>query len=342
MRNLFIAGGAGFIGSNFVHYILEKYPDYRVVVYDKLTYAGNLDNLKGLESDPRYAFVHGDICEAPKVEETMRQYEIDAIVNFAAETHVDRSLMSPGSFIQTDVFGTYVLLEAAKKLGVERYHQVSTDEVYGEVLEGSSLETDRLVARSPYSASKAGGDLMVHAYFVSFGVPVTVTRGANNIGPHQYPEKVVPLFITNAIESVPLPVYGDGRQMRDYQYVLDHCQGIDLVLHKGRAGEVYNVGSGVETYNVDMARLILRLLGKPEDLIQHVTDRPGHDRRYSLNCDKLRALGWSSAHTFEQAVEKTVEWYVDNEWWWRKIRSGEYYREYYERNYGQREVLAVK
>ena len=342
MRNLFIAGGAGFIGSNFVHYILEKYPDYRVVVYDKLTYAGNLDNLKGLESDPRYAFVHGDICEAPKVEETMRQYEIDAIVNFAAETHVDRSLMSPGSFIQTDVFGTYVLLEAAKKLGVERYHQVSTDEVYGEVLEGSSLETDRLVARSPYSASKAGGDLMVHAYFVSFGVPVTVTRGANNIGPHQYPEKVVPLFITNAIDSVPLPVYGDGRQMRDYQYVLDHCQGIDLVLHKGRAGEVYNVGSGVETYNVDMARLILRLLGKPEDLIQHVTDRPGHDRRYSLNCDKLRALGWSSAHTFEQAVEKTVEWYVDNEWWWRKIRSGEYYREYYERNYGQREVLGIQ
>ena len=342
MRNLFIAGGAGFIGSNFVHYILEKYPDYRVVVYDKLTYAGNLDNLKGLESDPRYAFVHGDICEAPKVEETMRQYEIDAIVNFAAETHVDRSLMSPGSFIQTDVFGTYVLLEAAKKLGVERYHQVSTDEVYGEVLEGSSLETDRLVARSPYSASKAGGDLMVHAYFVSFGVPVTVTRGANNIGPHQYPEKVVPLFITNAIDSVPLPVYGDGRQMRDYQYVLDHCQGIDLVLHKGRAGEVYNVGSGVETYNVDMARLILRLLGKPEDLIQHVTDRPGHDRRYSLNCDKLRALGWSSAHTFEQAVEKTVEWYVDNEWWWRKIRSGEYYREYYERNYGKREVLGIQ
>jgi dTDP-glucose 4,6-dehydratase len=342
LHNLFIAGGAGFIGSNFVHYILEKYPDYRVVVYDKLTYAGNLDNLKGLEGDPRYAFVHGDICEAPKVEETMRQYEIDAIVNFAAETHVDRSLMTPGSFIQTDVFGTYVLLEAAKKLGVERYHQVSTDEVYGEVLEGSSLETDRLAARSPYSASKAGGDLMVHAYFVSFGVPVTVTRGANNIGPYQYPEKVVPLFITNAIDSVPLPLYGDGRQMRDYQYVLDHCQGIDVVLHKGRPGEVYNVGSGVETYNVDMARQILRLLGKPEGLIQHVTDRPGHDRRYSLNCDKLRCLGWSSEHTFEQAVEKTVEWYVDNEWWWRKIKSGEYYREYYERNYGKREVLGIQ
>ena len=339
MRNLLIAGGAGFIGSNFVHYILEKYPNYRVVVYDKLTYAGNLDNLKGLESNPRYAFVHGDICDAARVEETMRQHKIDAIVNLAAETHVDRSLMAPGSFIQTDVYGTYVLLEAAKAFGVERYHQVSTDEVYGQVLEGSSLETDCLAARSPYSASKAGGDLMVYAYFISFGVPATVTRGANNIGPYQYPEKAVPLFITNAIDDLPLPLYGDGRQMRDYQYVLDHCEAIDVVLHKGQPGEIYNVGSGVETYNINMARLILKLLGKPESLIQHVTDRPGHDRRYSLNCNKLKALGWRSAHTFEQALEKTVRWYVDNEWWWRKIKSGEHYREYYQRNYGQREVL---
>jgi len=341
LRNLLVAGGAGFIGSNFVRYILNKHPHYRVVVYDKLTYAGNLDNLKDLANDPRYAFVRGDICDAAKVEETMRRYEIDTIINFAAETHVDRSLMTPGSFIQTDVFGTYVLLEAAKKFGVERYHQVSTDEVYGEVLEGSSRETDRLAARSPYSASKAGADLMVHAYFVSFGVPATITRGANNIGPYQYPEKVVPLFITNAIDNLPLPLYGDGRQMRDYQYVLDHCQAIDVVLHRGRPGEIYNVGSGVETYNIDMARLILQLLGKPESLIQHVTDRPGHDRRYSLNCDKLKALGWRSAHTFEQALEKTVKWYVDNEWWWRKIKSGEHYRQYYQRNYGQREVLTA-
>jgi len=342
LRNLLIAGGAGFIGSNFVHYILYKYPDYRVVVYDKLTYAGNLDNLQGLEGDPRYVFVHGDICDADKVQETMRQHKIDAIVNFAAETHVDRSLMSPGSFIQTDVFGTYVLLEAARKFSVERYHQVSTDEVYGEVLEGSSLESDRLAARSPYSASKSGGDLMVYAYFISFGVPATLTRGANNIGPYQYPEKVVPLFITNAIDDLPLPLYGDGRQMRDYQYVLDHCEGIDVVLHKGQPGEAYNIGTGVETYNIDMARLILKLLGKPESLIQHVTDRPGHDRRYSVDCDKLKALGWRSAHTFGQALEETVRWYVDHEWWWRKIKSGQHYRQYYQRNYGQREVLEGK
>ncbi|MGQ9502134.1 MAG: dTDP-glucose 4,6-dehydratase, partial [Anaerolineae bacterium] len=226
MRNILVTGGAGFIGSNFVHYILEKYPDYRVVVLDKLTYAGNLDNLRDLEQNPRYHFVQGDICDIALVEQVMREHTIDTIVNFAAESHVDRSLMEPGAFIQTDVFGTYVLLEAARKFGVERYHQVSTDEVYGEVLDGRSRETDRLHTRSPYSASKAGGDLMCLAYFTSFGVPVTITRGSNNIGPYQYPEKVVPLFITNAIDDIPLPVYGDGSQMRDYQYVLDHCEGI--------------------------------------------------------------------------------------------------------------------
>ena len=340
MRNLLITGGAGFIGSNFVHYILDKYPDYRVVVYDKLTYAGNLDNLKDIQDDPRYVFVQGDICDPAKVEETMKQHTIDAIVNFAADTHVDRSLMAPGVFIQTDVYGTFILLEAAKKLDLERYHQVSTDEVYGQVLQGSSLESDPLEARSPYSASKAGGDLMVQAYFASFGLPVTITRGSNNIGPYQYPEKVVPVFITNALDNLPLPVYGDGRQMRDYQYVVDHCEGIDVVLHKGKPGEIYNVGSGVETYNIDMAHMILELLHKPASLIQHVTDRPGHDRRYSINCDKVKALGWRPSNTFAQALEKTVRWYVDNEWWWRKIKSGEHYREYYQRNYGEREVLA--
>ena len=340
MRNLLITGGAGFIGSNFVHYILDKYPDYRVVVYDKLTYAGNLDNLKDIQDDPRYVFVQGDICDPAKVEETMKQHAIDAIVNFAADTHVDRSLMVPGVFIQTDVYGTFILLEAAKKLGLERYHQVSTDEVYGQVLQGSSLESDPLEARSPYSASKAGGDLMVQAYFASFGLPVTITRGSNNIGPYQYPEKVVPVFITNALDNLPLPVYGDGRQMRDYQYVIDHCEGIDVVLHKGKPGEIYNVGSGVETYNIDMAHMILELLHKPASLIQHVTDRPGHDRRYSINCDKIKALGWRPSNTFAQALEKTVRWYVDDEWWWRKIKSGKHYREYYQRNYGEREVLA--
>jgi len=337
MQNILITGGAGFIGSNFVRYILNKYPDYKVVAYDKLTYAGNLDNLRDVADDPRYTFVRGDICDAEKVDEVMREHEIDAIVNFAAETHVDRSLMEAGSFIKTDVFGTYVLLEAARKYQVERYHQVSTDEVYGQILEGSSLETDPLLTRSPYAASKAGADLMCHAYFVSFDVPITLTRGSNNIGPYQYPEKVVPLFITNAIDDISLPIYGDGRQMRDYQYVSDHCEGIDVVLHNGQLGEVYNLGTEVETYNIVMTRMILKLLGKPESLIQHITDRPGHDRRYSLNCDKIKALGWRSRHTFEQALEKTVEWYVDNEWWWRKIKSGEY-MEYYRRQYEGREI----
>jgi len=338
MRNILVTGGAGFIGSNFVRYMLNKYSDYKVVVYDKLTYAGNLDNLRGVEDDPRYTFVRGDICDAETVDEVMGEHEIDALVNFAAATHVDRSLMEPDEFIRTDVFGTYVLLEAAKKYRVERYHQVSTDEVYGQVLEGSSLETDPLVPRSPYAASKAGGDLMCYAYFASFGVLATITRGANCIGPYQYPEKVIPLFITNAIDDIPLPLYGDGRQMRDYQYVLDHCEAIDVVLHKGLPGEIYNAGTGVETENIVMVRMILELLGKPESLIQHITDRPGHDRRYSLNCDKIKALGWHSRHTFEQALEKTVRWYVDNEWWWRKIKSGEYW-EYYRRQYEGREVV---
>ncbi len=341
MQNLLITGGAGFIGSNFARYMLEKYPDYRVIVYDKLTYAGNLDNLKDVAERfaGRYAFVRGDIADATKVDEVMQEHAIDAIVNFAAETHVDRSLTGAGSFIQTDVYGTYVLLEAAKKYAVERYHQVSTDEVYGEIPKGySSVETDPLHTRSPYSASKAGGDLMCIAYFTSFGVPVTITRGSNNIGPYQYPEKVVPLFITNAIDDIPLPLYGDGRQMRDYQYVLDHCEGIDVVLHRGQPGEIYNVGTGVETQNIVMAHRILDLLGKPPSLIQPVKDRPGHDRRYSLNCDKLRTLGWESHHTFDQALAETVQWYVRNEWWWRPIKSGAHFEEYYTTQYRGREI----
>jgi dTDP-glucose 4,6-dehydratase len=339
VRNLLITGGAGFIGSNFTRYILEKYPDYRVVVYDKLTYAGNLDNLRDLEGNPRYTFVWGDICDAEAVDRVMRAHKIDAIVNFAAETHVDRSIMEADAFIKTDVYGTYVLLEAARRYGGVRYHQVSTDEVYGEVLEGRSKEDDPLRPRSPYAASKAGAEHLVAAYHVTYGIPTTVTRGSNNIGPYQYPEKVVPLFITNAIDNLELPLYGDGLQMRDYQYVLDHCEGIDLVLHRGVPGEVYNLGSGVETRNIDMARLILRFLGKPESLIRHVTDRPGHDRRYALDCSKIMALGWRPRHTFEEALEKTVRWYVDNEWWWRKIKSGEYL-EYYRKWYIEREKQA--
>jgi dTDP-glucose 4,6-dehydratase len=338
MRNLLVTGGAGFIGSNYVRYVLEKHADYQVVVFDKLTYAGNLDNLKDVEERfaGRYTFVQGDIADAAAVDRAMEVHEIDTIVNFAAETHVDRSLMEPDAFIRTDVYGTYVLLEAARKFDVARYHQVSTDEVYGDIPEGhSSVETDPLHARSPYSASKAGGDLLCLSYHNSFGTPVTLTRGSNNIGPYQYPEKVVPLFVTNAIDDQPLPLYGDGRQMRDYQYVLDHCEGIDVVLHRGELGEVYNLGTGVETENIVLAHAILDHLDKPYSLIRHVTDRPGHDRRYSLNVDKIRALGWESSHNFAQAVEKTVRWYADNEWWWRKIKSGEY-MDYYKRWYGER------
>lgn len=340
MRNVMVTGGAGFIGSNFVRYMLQKYPDYRIVVYDKLTYAGNLANLEDVAQDfaERYAFVKADICDAEKVRTTVREHQVDTIVNFAAATHVDRSLMEPDEFIHTDVFGTYVLLESAKEFGVERYHQVSTDEVYGEVLEGRSQETDPLHTRSPYSASKAGGDMLCIAYHTSFDIPVTITRGSNNIGPYQYPEKVVPLFVTNAIDDQPLPLYGDGTQMRDYQYVLDHCEGIDVVLHRGKPGEVYNLGTGAETRNIDMARAVLDLLGKPLSLIQPVRDRPGHDRRYALDIRKICALGWEPGYTFEESLDLTVRWYLENERWWRPIKSGEHYQEYYRQQYEGREV----
>ena len=339
MHRLMVTGGCGFIGSNFCRYVLQTYSQYEILVYDKMTYAGNLDNLKDVAEQfaDRYAFEQGDIADAARVNQVIVDHGIDTIVNFAAETHVDRSLMEAASFITTDVMGTYVLLEAVREHGLERYHQVSTDEVYGQVLEGSSLETDPIHTRSPYAASKAGGDLMCLAYYESFGLPVTITRGSNNIGPYQYPEKVVPLFVTNAIDDLPLPLYGDGRQMRDYQYVLDHCEGIDVVLHRGQMGEIYNVGSEVETENIVMAHAILDLLGKPYSLIQPVTDRPGHDRRYSLNCAKLRALGWEPPLTFAQAIARTVRWYQENEWWWRKIKSGAY-KEYYRRQYAGREV----
>ncbi len=340
MRNLMITGGAGFIGSNFVRYVLEKYADCRVVVYDKLTYAGNLNNLKDVAERfaGRYAFVKGDICDAATVREAIQAHAVDTIVNFAAETHVDRSIMNPDAFIQTDVYGTYVLLEAAREFGLERYHQISTDEVYGHVPQGASKESEPVAPRSPYAASKASGDLMVNAYAITYDLPTTITRGANNIGPYQYPEKVVPLFVTNAIDNVPLPLYGDGLQVRDYHYVLDHCEGIDLVLHKGEIGGIYNIGTGAEMRNVDMTRLILALLDKPESLIQPVYDRPGHDRRYALDVNKIRALGWEPAHTCEEAIEKTVRWYVENEWWWRPIKSGAHYQVYYKRQYEGREI----
>jgi len=339
MKNLLITGGAGFIGSNFVRMMLEKYPDYHLTVYDKLTYAGNLDNLQDVKDNPRYSFVHGDIGDAALVEETLREHNIDTIVNFAAETHVDRSIQEPGSFIQTDVYGTYVLLEATRKLGLERMLQVSTDEVYGSVPEGSSTEQDNYDPRSPYSASKAGGELMCHAYFETFHTPVVITRGSNNYGPYQYPEKLIPLFITNLLDGKPVPVYGDGMNVRDWIYVLDHCSGIDAVLHQGVLGEAYNVGGGNEKPNIEITKLLLDLTSRGPDMITYVADRPGHDRRYSLDTSKLRALGWAPAYSFEESMRATVDWYRDNRWWWEKIKSGEY-SEYYHKQYGQREVLS--
>ncbi|GAP62330.1 dTDP-glucose 4,6-dehydratase [Ardenticatena maritima] len=339
MKNILVTGGAGFIGCNFVRHMLNKYDDYRIVVFDKLTYAGRLENLHDVMDHPRFAFVRGDICDAEAVERTIREYDIDTIVNFAAETHVDRSIMNPGAFVQTDVIGTYTLLEAARKFGLERYHQISTDEVYGHVEgEHRATEDDPVRPRSPYSASKTGADLLVHAYYITYGLPITITRGANNIGPYQYPEKVVPLFTTNALQDRPLPVYGDGRQMRDYHYVMDHCEAIDLVLHKGEIGEIYNVGTGQEIENLRMVEIILDELGKPRSLIQHVEDRAGHDRRYAMDISKIRALGWEPRHTPEEAIRKTVRWYVENEWWWRAIRD-EAFERYYQEQYGKRRVL---
>jgi dTDP-glucose 4,6-dehydratase len=339
LKNLLITGGAGFIGSNFVHHILDKYADYNVVVYDKLTYAGNLDNLQDVADDPRYRFVRGDICDMELVDQVVQKHKIDGIVNFAAETHVDRSILEAGSFIQTDVYGTHVLLEAIRKFGLERIVHVSTDEVYGNVVEGSSRETDSLLPNSPYAASKAGGDLMCRAYHVTYGVPVIITRAANNFGPYQYPEKVIPLFVTNALDDKPLPLYGDGLNVRDWLYVLDHCEAIDLMLHQGQDGQIYNVGSDTELTNLQLTETILKLMGKQKSLIQFVEDRPGHDRRYSLDSTKIHRLGWRARHEFEDALERTVRWYSENRWWWEKIKSGEY-TSYYEQQYGARRILS--
>lgn len=339
MQNIMVTGGAGFIGSNFARMMLEKYPDYHITVYDKLTYAGNPDNLDDLQQNPHFNFVKGDIADADKVGETIQALGIDTIVNFAAESHVDRSIEEPGGFIQTDVFGVYVLLEATRRFKLGRMLQVSTDEVYGAVLEGSSVEADKLEPRSPYSASKAGGELMCQAYYVTYGTPVVITRGSNTYGPYQYPEKMLPLFITNAIEDKPIPMYGDGKYIRDWMYVLDHCEGIDFALHNGEDGQIYNVGGGNEPYNIDVTYKVLDLLGKPRSLIHYVQDRPGHDRRYSLDTTKLRDMGWSPKYTLDQGLKETVDWYLNNRSWWETIKSGEF-AQYYARMYDQREVLA--
>lgn len=335
MRSILVTGGAGFIGSNFCRYMLEKYPDYNIVVLDVLTYAGNLENLADMRDNARFKFVHGDIRDKTVVDELVK--DVDAIVNFAAETHVDRSIADPGNFVLTDVYGVFVLLEACRSYGVEKFLHVSTDEVYGSIQEGSFKESDALQPNSPYSASKAGGELLARSYFVTYGTPVLITRGSNNFGPYQYPEKLIPFFITNALEDKPLPVYGDGQQVRDWIYVLDHCEGIDLVLHKGEVGTSYNLGGGNERTNLEVTKLILAALGKPESLIKYVTDRPGHDRRYSLDCARIRELGWTPRHKFEDALEDTVRWYVENEGWWRRIKEQQSeYREFAQSWYASR------
>ncbi|MEB2286717.1 MAG: dTDP-glucose 4,6-dehydratase [Anaerolineae bacterium] len=336
MKTILVTGGAGFIGSAFVRRTVEKYPDTTIVVLDKLTYAGNLDNLLPVHDAPNYHFERGDIAHRQTVQQIIERYGVEAIVNFAAETHVDRSILEPDAFIQTDVVGLYVLLDAARQMGVQRVHHVSTDEVYGSVAEGFFREGDVLEPNSPYAASKAGGEMMVRAYHVTYGLHTTVTRGSNTFGPYQYPEKLAPFFITEALDDRPLPLYGDGMQVRDWLYVDDHCDAIDAVLHRGAPGAIYNIGGEHELHNIEVTRFILRTLDKPESLIRHVADRPGHDRRYALTNDKIRAeLSWTPQHTFEEAMVATVRWYQANEWWWRKIKTGEYL-EYYKRQYAER------
>ena len=331
---ILVTGGAGFIGSHLVRHLLAG-EENQVVNLDALRYSGNLDNLKDLDGHPRYSFVQGDICDAALVDRVVREERIEAVVNCAAETHVDRSIIEPGGFVRTDVVGTSVLLEAARACGVTRFVQVSTDEVYGDVPSGRSKESDPLAPRSPYSASKAGADLLALSYFTTYGFPVMVTRGSNTFGPNQYPEKFIPLFVTNALEDQPLPLYGDGLQQRDWLYVQDHCEGIARVLEKGEPGQAYNVGVGEERPNREVAESILGLLGKSRSLVRHVTDRPGHDRRYALDCGKIAKLGWSPRFPFGEALKATVAWYRDNAWWWQKIKSGEF-RAYYEKMYGAR------
>ena len=331
---ILVTGGAGFIGSNFIHFLARHRPDWSVINVDKLTYAGNLENLQGIDDRPHYRFVHGDIADREIVAPLMA--ESDFVVNFAAETHVDRSIHDAGDFIRTDVHGTFVLLEAFRSSKrARRFVQISTDEVYGTIERGSARETDPIAPRNPYSASKAGADRLAYSYFVTYDVPVIVTRASNNYGPRQYPEKVIPLFVTNALEDKPVPLYGDGLQVRDWLHVEDHCRAIDFLLHEGVPGETYNIGGGHELPNLELTRRVLAMVGKPESLIAHVTDRPGHDRRYSLDTTKLRSLGWAPRVPFDEGLRATVDWYRENPGWWQRIKSGSAeYRRFHEQHYG--------
>jgi dTDP-glucose 4,6-dehydratase len=336
MVEVLVTGGAGFIGSNFVRHAIAAHPDWRITTLDKLTYAGRLQNLKGLLEHPRHEFVKGDVADAAIAAPLVQRSNV--VVHFAAETHVDRSIKSAGAFIMTDVYGTFVLLEAARHArDLRRFVQISTDEVYGSVAVGESRETDELRPRNPYAASKAGADRLAYSYWATYDVPVIITRASNNYGPNQFPEKIIPLFITNALADLPVPLYGDGLNERDWLHVEDHCRAIDLLIDAGESGEVYNIGGGNSVSNLELTRDILRLVGKPESLIRPVADRPGHDRRYCLSSAKLRALGWQPSIPFDAGLTDTVAWYRANEWWWRPIREDDpAFRAYYESQYGER------
>ena len=337
MKTYLITGGCGFIGSNFVRYILSNEKECRIVNLDKLTYAGNPKNLSDVDNDDRYIFVHGDICDEKVVDEIFSNYHPDIVFNFAAESHVDRSIGKPDDFIRADMFGVFTLLEAMKLHGGELFVQISTDEVYGSIEKGEFSETDPLMPSNPYSASKAGGDRLAYSYYVTYKLPVIVTRASNNYGPFQYPEKLIPLFVTNALEDQPLPLYGDGNNVRDWLYVEDHCSALHFIMTNGVLGETYNIGGGNEMQNIEITRLILDHLSKPEGLIRFVEDRKGHDQRYALSINKLRQLGWEPKHDFSDGLRTTIDWYVSNNNWWRKIKSGEF-REYYEQTYNLRVV----
>jgi dTDP-glucose 4,6-dehydratase len=336
MTNVLVTGGAGFIGSNFVRYALEAHPDWHITNLDKLTYAGRMETLNDVIGNPRHTFVRGDIADAAVSAPLVKASEI--VVHFAAETHVDRSILEAGEFIRTDVIGTFVLLEAARSAKQLRtFIQISTDEVYGSVPSGSSVETDELRPRNPYSASKAGADRLAYSFWATYSVPVIITRASNNYGPYQFPEKVIPLFISNAIDNIPVPLYGQGLNIRDWLHVMDHCRGIDRVIHSGSPGEVYNIGGSNEVRNVDLTHLLLKLANRPASLIKPVQDRQGHDLRYSLDTSKLRRLGWAPQVPFEEGLRDTVRWYAENEWWWRPIKENDpAFRAYYQAQYGSR------
>ena len=338
--NVLVTGGAGFIGSNFIFYMLEKHPDYQIICLDKLTYAGNLSTLKSVMGNPRFRFVKGDICDRKAVYRLFQEEKPDIVVNFAAESHVDRSIEDPGVFLQTNIMGTAVLMDACRKYGIGRYHQVSTDEVYGDLpLDHPDLlftEETPIHTSSPYSSSKASADLLVMAYHRTYGLPCTISRCSNNYGPYQFPEKLIPLMIANALNDKPLPVYGDGKNVRDWLYVDDHCKAIDLIIHEGKIGEVYNIGGHNEMANIDIVKLILQEIGKPESLITYVGDRKGHDRRYAIDPEKIhRELGWLPETMFADGIKKTIRWYLENREWWEEIVSGDY-QHYYEKMYGKR------